>query len=285
MKCRECNEELELGHLHFPNCGERQKSNLEIALENVDNNKYRQSKNNIFNKPKFINESRNNTRIPHAPELIIENNKHKQYAYILHKKYIVILISLFVLVCILLAFGNFYYSKTNQINRLINTLNTQDTNSLSSLIKVEEVNIKLDDKTLKPLFNYYNDNKDEINEVLKNDVITSQESKYADQNINLIKEGKYFHLFDKYLLQLNPVYATLLTNQKNPHVKINDQEIKNFKIDKNNLGLYSVRVGPLLPGKYQFKVQDQENNMQLIANNRIEILYDNEEVLLKVNDN
>ena len=65
----------------------------------------------------------------------------------------------------------------------------------------------------------------------------------------LKKQGKTMLVYDKYVLELNPVYLEITTNYKDSKIYLNDTLVATANEDN-----FTAKIGPYVPGKYTIKV-------------------------------
>ncbi|MCK8624552.1 zinc-ribbon domain-containing protein [Apilactobacillus sp. M161] len=162
-----------------------------------------------------------------------------------------------VVVIILLAaayiWGNHYYSKAATMDRIVNSLKTD--NNLTTYFYSKDPNLSMSQTTLDPLAKYMNDNKQELNE------FNSQLNSYDETDnklFKLVQTGHNFLIFPKYQVRVKSLYPEVSTNRSNVIIKIN-----NNKVATSDSSEFSKKVGPLVPGEYTFNATGKVNGKSL----------------------
>lgn len=167
-------------------------------------------------------------------------------AYRAHKKlYNILLIAVVALLIVgvgLYKYGENYYSKESQIERYQDLLAENDPEKLADSVVSSDKNFKPTAQNLRVFTNYTKDNKDYSNYISKS--LTNEND--SSQDLYIKNDGKFFFLFDKYDLVLQPFYFDVDTNVENMELAINDK--KEGSSDSED---YNWKVGPLAPGSYQ----------------------------------
>ncbi|MEK2535939.1 zinc-ribbon domain-containing protein [Tetragenococcus halophilus] len=178
-------------------------------------------------------------------------------AYYKHKKlYNTLLAGLVVLLIVsvgLYKYGEHYYSKEQQIERYQKVLAKNDPEELAETVVSSDKNFKPKADNLSTFTNYTKDNKDYSNYISEN----LQNINDKRQDLYLKKDGKYFFLFDKYDLVIQPFYLDVNTNVENMQLKVNDKE--EGTSDNED---YTWKLGPLVPGAYQLDGRFQSNGQE-----------------------
>jgi len=178
-------------------------------------------------------------------------------AYYKHKKlYNVLLASLVVLLVAgvgLYKYGEHYYSREKQIERYQEVLAKNDPKELAETVVSADKNFKPKANNLSTFTNYTKDNKDYSNYISEN----LQNINDKSQDLYLKKDGKYFFLFDKYDLVLQPFYLDVNTNVEDMQLKVNDKDEGTSDSED-----YTWKLGPLVPGAYRLDGSFQSNGQE-----------------------
>lgn len=155
------------------------------------------------------------------------------------------------------AWGASYYSKSNQIDRITESLRDPKKDVFQYII-ADTPSMKVNSSTVKPLQNYYQDHQT---------AVTSMDQKLKDgldpnEQISLVKTGRYWVLFPKYQLQVKTYQPQIETNHSNSQVTMNGKNIG--KLTGGN-GKYSKKLGLVFPGKYYFTVKSNVEGRTLSA--------------------
>lgn len=256
MKCKNCGFENEKNALFCEECGNRLEQNSNNSSSRTNPN---EKEENFTNSPVGVGDSLFSN----------EGTKDKKTKKPISKKKI---FSFIVLAIILLVFtssyliGKNYYSKDNQVDRYIETLNTSDAAKISSILHTEDPNFKLNKETINPYAEYIKNNKEYINS-LKSELKNVSTDKNSEKSIYLKKKGKVFLLFDRYDLMINPIYTEITTNMKDAELSLDGKKIG--KADEEN---YVQKVGPLAPGEYEIKSEAERYGEPLINEQKVDFV-------------
>lgn len=222
--CPNCGTKVDPQVDFCPNCGYSFKNAR--AKQNTEENLHQQIA------PKVPNSS----QTPSNGKRSSKNNK--------------VFIALGVVIVLLIALGAYerhYYNSTNQVNRIIDTIRKGDNNKLATLVTTEDSNVKINSNSVKSITNYYKNNPSGLT-MLRNTLASGGNIKW----ISLVQDGKYFLLFPKYKLDVVSYSPTIETNHSNSKIYINNKYVKTAKLSGED---YTAKVGPMLGGKYDIKVQ------------------------------
>ncbi|MGN1272401.1 MAG: TcaA 3rd/4th domain-containing protein [Lactobacillus sp.] len=167
-----------------------------------------------------------------------------------------------VLIGILAAAGNFYYTKDRQISRIVTNLSDPKA-GMAKYVTASTPDMNVTDSSLKPLQNYFK--------------VHKQAAKRLDYNlrhnrdngeIELVESGRYFLLFPKYKLRVQVYRPQIKTNHVNSTLFINH---KNFgQMEGGNQNYYQ-DLGLVFPGRYHILVKSTVNGRKLDADSIVNI--------------
>lgn len=143
----------------------------------------------------------------------------------------------------LYSYGNYYFSYDQQVSRMIETIKTKDPAKWSEIMVSNDPSYKITSDNLKKMTDYYKD--DQQKEKFSN-LVSNMSTNKNVSDLKVKPDGKAFALFDKYALEVEPVYLTIEAQQPGVTVEIDGKkqgEVKNKEL----------KVGPLTPGKYAIK--------------------------------
>lgn len=168
-----------------------------------------------------------------------------------------IIVAAVVLVIIILfaGIGNWYYSKANQVNRIVNTLRTSS--DVSKVIKPEDPAVKVTKDNSKSLRDYFK-NVANVQET-ENDLVNN--GTYSDYT--LIEDGKSLLFFPKYKLEVPTYNPTVTTSHANSTIYVNGKSVG--KVSSDGSDNYSHKIGPLLEGTYSIKIRSKVHGKTLTA--------------------
>jgi uncharacterized membrane protein YvbJ len=145
--------------------------------------------------------------------------------------------------------GSSYYGEEKVMDRFIKAIQEEDMETVVELSMTDDPNLKIDEEGMKPLLAYMKENPSYLNglnesfkyRIQGQDVVLSDE-------IQLVKNGKKFGIFDNYVFKIKPYYVKVKTNGKGTVIYKGEQEIAT-----SDQSEFSKEVGPFLPGVHQFK--------------------------------
>lgn len=192
------------------------------------------------------------------------------------KKWLLIAGIVFVLLLIgLYKTAEYFTDKDRLIDRFESALVEQDKEQIVDLLSTENKTLKITKDSLEGLFAYLEENPDvesRIIQSLKSQSLSYTETGQSDYDseesfLYLKKEEKKFFLFDKYSINIAPVYVEFHTNYKDTTVLLNEIEIGKTK-SSNAIETY----GPFLPGLYTIEAKLANDFVDLKENRQITLL-------------
>ena len=218
--CEECGSDLQEG---ISPGEELKKDNKEPSTELQESKETNQS---------IVNSTSTQPPIPKEPM-----TKKKKIGLITGGVGIVLLVGLY-------SYGNYYFSYEQQVNRMVETIKTKDPDKWVELMISSDPSYKLTSDNLKKMTDYYKD--DQQKEKFSNLVGSIGKSSQGPSDFNIKPNGKSFVFFNKYALELEPVYLTIEAQQPGVSVEIDGKKQGDVKEKE-------LKVGPLTPGKYDIK--------------------------------
>lgn len=170
-------------------------------------------------------------------------------------------------------YGTKYYSAEAQIDRMVTILQDRDTEKFIDIVTTDDPQFVVDKESVRPLFSYIKEYPSYVNDLKAS--IQQQKKKQNDVekvDFVLTKDGKYLFLFDRYKLKAKTYYATLLTNEKDALLKINEKEL-----DKTTDKMFEKQYGPFFPGIQTFQSE--------FKNDYVKLAHEEKVVLMKQNQN
>jgi uncharacterized membrane protein YvbJ len=173
------------------------------------------------------------------------------------------LLSLLAVVLLLISgflFGRYYYSYPQQLNRLAQTFKTQDPKKISEVVISEDPNYKVSAPELKKFISYYQEDnhKADFAEFLLD--LKNDPGQLAD--FSLHQRGRYFGIFPRYQLVIQPVYLTVTADQAKIQLSLDDKKLATSKSSN-----FQTTWGPLTPGSYQ--VAGKSGDVQSASTQRL----------------
>ena len=164
-----------------------------------------------------------------------------------------------------LLFGCYYYSYPQQLDRLAQTFKTQDPKKISEVVTSEDPNYRVTAGELKKFISYYQEenHKGEFADFLYD--LKNNPGQLAD--FSLHQRGRYFGVFPRYQLVIQPVYLTVTADQADIQLALDDKKLATSKS-----GNYQITWGPLTPGSY--RVAGKSDDVQSVSSQRL-IRYQN----------
>jgi uncharacterized membrane protein YvbJ len=174
-----------------------------------------------------------------------------------------------VVVLIAVIFGGYKYgevafSRENQEKKFIDAISQKKTETLTSILKSDDPNLKITKESVEHLVDYYSDNKSKLSELQSNLSIDD----YTFNGLTMEKQGKKMFFYDRYVVKVDPVYATVNTNKKGAVIYLDGKEVV-----KSNSDGFSKEIGPYIPGKYTFKAEYKDSkNKKMRVSSECEIV-------------
>ncbi|MGZ7148754.1 TcaA 3rd/4th domain-containing protein [Bacillus sp. BC08] len=181
---------------------------------------------------------------------------------------ITLLVLLFIAIVGLYVYGSSYYTRAEQVDRMITIVQERDGEKLAEIITADDPAIIVTGESLMPLFSYIKENPSYVNELkeyLRQDEKRGDGTERAD--FSLTKDGKYFFLFDRYKLKAKTYYTTLLSSEKGTSLKMNGKEI-----DKTDDKKFEKQYGPFLPGTQVFQSEYKNDYVKLSREEKVVLM-------------
>jgi len=140
-------------------------------------------------------------------------------------------------------------SKDRLIDKLQTALNKNDSQAIAKLLSSDDEKLKIDKNSVQGLMNYYKKHPDEVHNLIQS-LKSKENSGYkGDEFISLKKDGKIL-FYDKYVLNIEPVYLDIQTNYKNTEIYVDGKDIgKTKKEDEEKT------YGPFVPGIHSLEAK------------------------------
>lgn len=160
-------------------------------------------------------------------------------------------------------FGRSYYSKTNQVDRVISAMKNDQEKRLAGMAETNDPNFKISGKAMKPTINYYASNKDQLSK-LRSQFMRDNDSPVTD-NLQFKQDGNAWLIFPRYKLMVKPVYSNVSTNLNEVSLSVNGKQVT------SNMGAQkSKKIGPLAPGLYNITTSGKVNGRELHNNGQFD---------------
>lgn len=156
-------------------------------------------------------------------------------------------------------YGEEYYSKSNQVDRIVAVLKSEDYAAIADLMNTNDAELDINEETIVPYVDAYLTDLDSTE--LRTALLT--ESDYL--SLSVLPEGSYFFLFDKYELNLFPSYVRLTTNMNDTALFLNEEELTVSDSED-----FTFAYGPMISGEYTFSaVTDIDGEELTTEENRL----------------
>ncbi|MBD7913797.1 hypothetical protein H9660_01405 [Clostridium sp. Sa3CUN1] len=160
----------------------------------------------------------------------INNLTFRNFKDFFNRRKALFLIVFIFLTVVLVSIGNHKSSKSTLLKDLEISMKENKPGKIYKKIRLNGEKISKED--LKPLSEYYSENQEKVNQIIK-----QLRSNNKGGYFTLINEKKLF--FDNYHLEITPVSLEIETNFNETKLFLNNKEVLSTKIDKK-----------LIPGKY-----------------------------------
>lgn len=142
--------------------------------------------------------------------------------------------------------GKIAFSPDRVIESFRQAIVNEDIDKLMKLIRPGSDSMGMSRKDVARLADYYQNHESDLERAVSS--LQTQADGSSDRRavLRLIKEGKEFFLFDRYMIEIPPYYMTLHTNLADTELLVEGEEVATARTDD-----YSKRFGPYWPGEYE----------------------------------
>ncbi|MDR2976021.1 MAG: hypothetical protein LBV19_01740 [Streptococcaceae bacterium] len=166
---------------------------------------------------------------------------------------------------------SFIYSKDAQLGRLSEALNSKDAAEIVKVLKVEDKDFNLSEKSLKPYVDYLKANPNELSKI-SDDILNDQTSQKTS-DLYLKKSGSYLIFWPKYVLNMNLIYPKISVMNKGTQVKFAGKDFGQTSEDNQVL-----KPEILVPGEYNLAADFVMGGQPVNLNRDLSLVrYDNTE--------
>jgi uncharacterized membrane protein YvbJ len=177
--------------------------------------------------------------------------------------------------------GEALTSKDRLIERFETALIEKDEEAVAQLLSSNDPKLKINKTMVKSFMKYLEGNPEEVNGIIQtlkaqsrfmeetknnNNFAVLTEEYVNDGLVNLEKDGKIL-FYDKYELNIEPVYLTIGTNYKGTKLYVNGKEI-----GQSNKSNYEKTFGPYLPGIYKLEAKLKTDYVELTRTEEIPLV-------------
>lgn len=141
-------------------------------------------------------------------------------------------------------FGRYYYSYPQQLSRFAQIFKTQDSEKIAEVVASEDPNYKVSAAKMKKFVSYYQESnhKADFADFLRD--LKNDPGQLEDFSVH--RKGTYLGIFPRYQLVIQPVYLTVMTDQPDMQLSLDDKKLATSKGSN-----YQTTWGPLTPGNYK----------------------------------
>jgi uncharacterized membrane protein YvbJ len=274
--CSKCGTQIEKDQKFCRNCGQAVSNENVQQVNNTADAKL--NGNNIGAESGFNNPIQD-IPVQNNPVQNISVESPKMRKKLSKKSLISIIVAAAIFVFCISAYfiGASINSKKKVVARMTEAINDADGKKLAKYLVSSDDKLEINEESLKPFVEYLKD-KPDVKKALvslietqakfdkksgkqkvedladyqkETDMILGMLSGYSNLGdlFTLKKQGKSMIFYDKYVLELNPVYLEINTNRKDSKIYLNDKEVATAKEDD-----YTAEIGPYVPGEYTIKV-------------------------------
>lgn len=158
-------------------------------------------------------------------------------------------------------YGEEHYSRENQVNRMIDVLESGDHAEIASVLSTGEEDFEIDEESIVPYVDTI------LGETNFDNARRSLTYGGQDGSLRLVQEGSHFFLFDKYELVLLPAYATVSTNMSDVAISMNGEEL----VTSDNED-FTYEYGPFVPGLHEFTATTELSGEELVVDQNAYLL-------------
>jgi uncharacterized membrane protein YvbJ len=180
--------------------------------------------------------------------------------------------------------GEALTSKEHLIEKFEYALLENDAKTVAKLLSSNDKKVEFDEKTVKGFMDYFKENPEEMNVLIKS---LKGQAKFEEQSeklkgnemaelakeflldegvVNLEKDGKVL-FYDKYELNIDPIYVDLSTNYKDTVLTIDGE-----KVGTANQPNFKKTYGPFIPGIHKIKADLKTDFVELTKEEEVTLL-------------
>ncbi|OBR94996.1 hypothetical protein CLRAG_13340 [Clostridium ragsdalei P11] len=173
--------------------------------------------------------------------------------------------------------GNAASKPSNVVSKFQKAVASSNKGQLVDILYCSDNRLKIDEKSVAPLINYFKDNPSYLNEVvsqLNNEVARSNGNLNSNSKgkFDIVYAGKKYLFFKDYKIGIKPSFISVKTGIKDVQFSLNSTQIA--KSDSKD---FSKQLGPFIPGKYKLNA-DYKNSYESLNESRdIDFMNSNED--------
>lgn len=173
--------------------------------------------------------------------------------------------------------GNAGSKPSNVVSKFQKAVASSNKGQLVDILYCSDNRLKIDEKSVAPLINYFKDNPSYLNKVvsqLNNEVARSDGNLNSNSKgkFDIVYAGKKYLFFKDYKIGIKPSFISVKTGIKDVQFSLNSTQIA--KSDSKD---FSKQLGPFIPGKYKLNA-DYKNSYESLNESRdIDFMNSNED--------
>ncbi|MEH7581323.1 zinc-ribbon domain-containing protein [Priestia megaterium] len=179
--------------------------------------------------------------------------------------------------------GEHFTDKDRVIERFETAVHNNDQETVAHLLSSQDSNLEISKENVKGFMTYFQKHPDEINDMID---VLKVESQALDKGINLDKElsssyeddpevlpfqlaqrGKTAFLFDKYTIEVKPMYLQVETDYKNTAIYVDGKKVGTAS--SNN---FSKTYGPYVPGMHKVEGRYKTEFVDLVTKDTVSFM-------------
>lgn len=131
------------------------------------------------------------------------------------------LIAIFTLILVFLIgsyiYLDHYYSRETTAQRFVTAIQKNHPKQVAALIRTDDPDFKINAHNVQPLINYYRNNPSQIKKLKRRMSTTG----VVNNDMDFVDTGHHFFLFEKFLLEVKPIFPTIESNRSHTQIAIN----------------------------------------------------------------
>ncbi|PGK31175.1 hypothetical protein CN902_09355 [Priestia megaterium] len=179
--------------------------------------------------------------------------------------------------------GEHFTDKDRVIDRFETAIHNNDQKTVAHLLSSQDSNLEINKENVKGFMTYFQKHPDEINDMID---VLKVESQALDKGINLDKElsssyeddpevlpfqlaqrGKTAFLFDKYTIEVKPMYLEVETDYKNTAIYVDGK-----KVGTASSNHFSKTYGPYVPGMHKVEGRYKTEFVDLVTKDTVSFM-------------
>ncbi|MFS0562237.1 zinc-ribbon domain-containing protein [Terribacillus sp. 179-K 1B1 HS] len=163
--------------------------------------------------------------------------------------------------------GEAFTSKERLLEKFETAVDKKDAKALAKVISTDDNKLKINDKTVKGLITYYDENPEEFDMLVDDLHNQSGTERSTEGPINLKMDGKKLLFYDNYQIDVTPYYITLSTDYKDTVLKVDGEEVGTADSDG-----FEKTFGPYVPGTHKLSAALATDFTELAKDESIDLM-------------